>query len=176
MDNEIWKPIPGHEEYYEVSNLGRVRRIQSAKGTQVGKILKGSFSGGYAQVILCINSKPKLFLIHRLVAEAFIPNPENKKEVNHIDGNKLNNSSLNLEWVTHKENIQHAVRTGLLDEARKKLSEANKGRQVSEETRKKISKANKGKIYINNGVENKLIYSKDAYNYPGYTYGRIRNK
>ena len=69
---------------------------------------------GYHAVNLCINGQERMFKVYRLVASAFIPNPENKPEVNHIDGNKDNNSVTNLEWVTAQENIQHAVASSLL--------------------------------------------------------------
>ena len=69
---------------------------------------------GYKAVVLHKNKKGKTTYIHRLLAEHFIPNPLNKKQVNHKDGNKLNNSLLNLEWVTHKENIQHAFKNGFM--------------------------------------------------------------
>lgn len=140
---EIWKPIIGYENYYEVSNLGRVRRIKAAHGTQIGRILNGMLdSDGYLNVCLTANKNQKWFLVHRLVAQAFLPNPENKPTVNHIDGNKQNNSVSNLEWCTQKENIAHAWRTGLCsEESRKKMSESHRGKHHSEETRKKISEA-----------------------------------
>ena len=98
---EIWKKIEGFEDY-EVSNLGRVKSIRCTLKHCVGK-------NGYASVNLQENTKT----IHRLVASAFIPNPENKRCVNHIDGNKKNNNVENLQWVTHKENTTHAIKNGL---------------------------------------------------------------
>ena len=102
---EIWKDIKGFEGIYQVSNLGRVKRVKT------GRILKSDMnSKGYLRVGLCKNSIKSNKRVHRLVAETFIPNPDNKSEVNHIDENKTNNSLDNLEWMTTKENINHGTR------------------------------------------------------------------
>ena len=101
---EIWKDIKDYEGLYQVSNLGNVKRnnhiLYKTKRTYYG-------------VILSKNNIKKYKNIHRLVAETFIPNPDNKPQVNHIDGNKLNNNKNNLEWVTISENGKHAYRIGL---------------------------------------------------------------
>ena len=112
---EFWKDIKGYEGFYQVSNLGRVkslsRSIYYSKGYTVyrkGKIKKPSFDkNGYPQIGLCKNGTVITRKIHRLVAEAFIPNPENKPEINHKDENKTNNYVDNLEWVTEKENVNY---------------------------------------------------------------------
>lgn len=104
---EVWKDIKGYEGLYQISNLGRVKRVTT------GRILKGDKNkDGYLLVKLCKNSIGSNKRIHRLVAEAFIPNPENKPQVNHIDENKINNRVDNLEWVTANENINHGTRNG----------------------------------------------------------------
>jgi NUMOD4 motif/HNH endonuclease len=121
MVDEVWLPVSGYEGNYEVSNLGKVRsldRILSNKRHQTrakGRVLKHSFdSWGYPHIGLCRDYGKKFtFKIHRLVAIAFTPNPENKPCVNHLDGNKTNNTAANLEWATSKENHDHAVATGL---------------------------------------------------------------
>lgn len=141
--NEVWKPIPGYEEYYEISSLGRVKRIKVGHGTQAGRIIKEYFDKhtGYCRVALSVNSKVKDYSVHRLVAMTFLPNPEEKREVNHINGIKTDNRLENLEWATPSENRIHAYDTGLIDKER--ISEANKGRKISEDTRKKMSEARK---------------------------------
>lgn len=105
---EIWKDIEGYKGLYQISNLGR---IYSIKTNKIRKFYKTS--KGYLRVSLCLNGKNKNFLIHQLVAKAFLPNPENKLQVNHIDGIKTNNRVNNLEWVTNYENIVHAEINGL---------------------------------------------------------------
>lgn len=101
---EIWEDVEGYEELYQVSNFGRVKRVAT------GRILKGIISGsGYAQVDLSKHGATSKKLIHRLVAQAFIPNPENKLEVNHIDEDKTNNGVVNLEWVNRQENNNHGT-------------------------------------------------------------------
>ena len=113
---EIWKDIKNYEGMYQISNFGNVKtlsRIIYGKNGKITnkiseKILKPIKSkNNYLQVILYKNNKKKNFYIHKLVAIYFIDNPENKKEVNHIDRNTNNNHVSNLEWVTSKENMKH---------------------------------------------------------------------
>jgi len=112
------KDIKGYEGYYQVDSNGVVYGVERyvKKWDGIRKIEKsilkeGTTNCGYVRVNLCKNGKNKKHSVHRLVATAFIPNPENKPCVNHIDGNKKNNKLENLEWVTHKENTNHAVKT-----------------------------------------------------------------
>lgn len=107
---ENWKNIGGYEGIYEVSSIGRIARIVKSGGhLNNRRILKNKIKGnGYHFVCLSINNTFKYKHVHRLVAEAFMPNPENKPQVNHLDCNKSNNCVQNLEWVTHIENCIHA--------------------------------------------------------------------
>ena len=124
MNNEaeIWKDIPGYEGLYQVSNLGNVKSLYGWNGRRYierEKVLKKgvghSVANYYREVVVLVKSrKKKTCMVHRLVAEAFLPNKNNLSEVNHIDGNPLNNNVENLEWCTHKENITHAIETGLM--------------------------------------------------------------
>lgn len=100
--NEIWKPILGYENLYNISNLGNVFSIQSKRNIKPTKNSKG-----YLIVGLCKNKKRKSCLVHRLVAEAFIDNPNKFPEINHKDENPLNNTITNLEWCTHKYNMNY---------------------------------------------------------------------
>ena len=103
--NEIFKDVKGYEGYYEISNLGRVRST-SYKGK---KILKPAVTkNGYLNVIFCINQKKEHKLVHRLVAEAFIPNINNYSTVNHKDEDKLNNCVENLEWLSVENNNRYS--------------------------------------------------------------------
>lgn len=108
---EVWKDIEGYEGLYQVSNLGNVRSYN--KGQQWNVLKPCVNTWGYEFVHLFKNKKVKNAVIHRLVAQTFICNPENKKCVNHIDGNKKNNHVKNLEWTTHGENNKHALEQGL---------------------------------------------------------------
>lgn len=109
---EIWKDVKGYEGYYQISNLGNVMSLKF-NHADIRRLIKPFDNGGYNMVCFNLNGVSKKFLVHRLVAEAFIPNHENKPCVNHIDGNKRNNSVENLEWVTKSENTRHAIRIGL---------------------------------------------------------------
>jgi len=112
---EIWKPVVGFVGYYSVSNMGRVRSEKSGKGSVVGRVLCPCLiNSGYLTVTLCKDTVHRRFLIHRLVASSFLGDPGDPKlEVNHLDGNKLKNTSDNLEWVTRKQNMGHASKLGL---------------------------------------------------------------
>lgn len=109
---EVYKDIEGFEGRYMVSNLGNVKSL-NYQNTKKEKILTPiRHHLGYYIVHL---GSSKIRMIHTLVAKAFIPNPEHHRYVNHIDGNKRNNIVTNLEWVTAKQNVSHAIRTGLRD-------------------------------------------------------------
>ena len=99
---EVWRNIKDYEGLYQVSSWGRIKRVTT------GRILKTILGkDGYLQINLCKNGIQKRYKVHRLVAQAFIPNPQNKPQVNHIDEDKENNYVENLEWVTNQENMLH---------------------------------------------------------------------
>ena len=105
---EIWHNVKGYEGLYLISTYGRVLSAPR-NGTKLEwHILAPHFVGGYVQYELSKSNKTKAYKAHRLVAEAFLPNPERKREVNHIDGDKHNNKLENLEWSTSSENQLHA--------------------------------------------------------------------
>lgn len=131
---EIWKDIEGYEGHYQVSTLGRVRNLWT------DRILKPSKCGGclnYLHVILYQGThiSRKSFMVHRLVARAFLPNPYNMPEVNHIDGNGCNNDVSNLEWIEHRDNLIHSFRV--------------LGRKVAigEATSKKVIRIEDGQVF-----------------------------
>lgn len=112
MNKEEWRIVHNNENY-QVSNYGRVKRITATRRHPFGHMMKPDKNlGGYLCAILCIDGIPKRHLISRLVATAFIENPLNKEQVNHIDSDRCNNFAWNLEWVTRLENMQHMARQG----------------------------------------------------------------
>lgn len=122
---EIWKPTPYPD--YDASNLGRVRSL----GSGVPVVLTPKTDRlGYLWLSLRINGKNKRCLVHRLVAETFMPNPDNKPEVNHINGDKADNRVENLEWCTHAENMRHAVNTGLIPQGADRVTAKFTNEQV----------------------------------------------
>lgn len=121
----IWKDIPGTDGEYKISNQGKVAT------TKTGRILTPSIDArGYERVCLFKMDRRRRYKVHRLVAITFIPNPGNKEQVNHKDGNKRNNSVENLEWVTNEENMHHSRENGLHD-GHKKFCESRKKRIIA---------------------------------------------
>ena len=116
--NEIWKNLIGFEDRYQVSSLGRVQSIRTNHGKYQERLLVSRIRSDtckYEYVQLFADGTHYHEAVHRAVAKAFVPNPDSKPMVNHIDGNKLNNCVENLEWVTCSENYRHALGTGLRD-------------------------------------------------------------
>lgn len=169
---EIWKDIEGYEGFYQVSNLGQVRSVDrtyeytSVNGNSYVRSYKGQilvqsntvFDGKQTQykvVALSCRSKSKDFLVHRLVAQAFIPNPNNFSQVNHIDENPSNNCVDNLEWCSPSYNVNYGTRNQV-------VSNALKGRPKSSEAVAKMRESLKGNIPWNKGMHTRPITCLDA--------------
>lgn len=114
---ELWRNVKGFEELLIVSNLGNVKRlgwVNKAGNFVVEKDKKiSTHKTGYRYIVINYEGNQKFLLVHRLVAEAFLPNPDNLPEVNHKDLNKSNNSINNLEWCSRQENVDHALANGV---------------------------------------------------------------
>lgn len=151
---EIWIDVKGFEGLYQVSNQGRLRSLdrpvkQRNNSIQVkkGKLIAQSENNkGYPLSNMSKGNKRYSRATHRLVAEAFIPNPENKPQVNHIDGDKENNNVDNLEWVTAKENTKHAIENGLMKPC---LNNAKRASDIARKiNKKKVDMYDKSGVYI----------------------------
>ena len=151
---EIWKDIPYYEGLYQASNLGKIRSLDKIVITKnkfgimhkkiKGKILKlhKNEKEGYIQIILCKSKKNTMWLVHRLIAITFLDNPNNYKEINHINGIKDDNRVENLEWCDRSYNIKHSFRLGLSHSNFKVKSGTEHhfyGKHHSDETKKKMS-------------------------------------
>lgn len=132
---EIWKDIKGYEGLYQISNLGRVKSLRKQKGFYIREevILKNRIDRGYLKVTLSKDNKLKYISVHRLIAEAFIPNPENKSFIDHINGNRADNRIENLRWVTQKENMNNPI-------TRKRESNSKKGEKNPQYQKPKTEK------------------------------------
>lgn len=154
---EVWNDIVGFEDYYMVSNLGRVKRKSrevnnnsyGGKMIMKGKILSPYLSKkGYSTLRLQVDNKRYSFPVHRLVAKAFIDNPDDKPQVNHIDGDKTNNNVTNLEWCNNSENQLHAYKNGL---QKLRVGESNSNSKLESHEVLEIRRM------LENGVEPKKI-------------------
>lgn len=146
MQIETWLSIIGYENLYDVSNLGRIRNARNGKV----RVLTPNKLGYPTICLTKAKCKARLFRVHRLVAIAFIPNPENKPHINHIDGNSSNSNVNNLEWCTHVENMEHAKHMGLF-----------KGKKGSSNNRAIMTED----MVLKSGIlrEQKMSYIKIAY-------------
>ena len=144
---EIWKDIPNYEGLYQVSNLGNIKSLFRYK--KILKPIKNTL--GYLKVSLYKNKKIKVFSIHRLVAETFIPNPNNLPEINHKDGNKGNNNVENLEWCTRQQNILHRFRV-------LKQEPVRKYNNIDWNTKEGVNKYHR--IYYKEHIEKQREYHK----------------
>lgn len=178
---EEWKAIPGYEGLYEVSNMGRVRRILKypnkstfGQSTNILKPRIMEHRGGYERVYLSKNNVVKPKSVHRLVAEVFIDNPENKPCVDHFDTNPRNNKVNNLVWSTIKENANnelsklHNSQSKMghpsyakphTDETKEKIRQSHLGMKMSEESKRKMSEARKGIGQTKESIEKMLLTS-----------------
>lgn len=140
-----WKDIVGYENEYQINQFGEIRTLNDSPKLKKYDVLKPQISkrNGYVYQMLYKNGKEKLLRVHRLVAMAFLPNPNNLPQVNHKDGNKQNNSVDNLEWCEQSDNMKHAYKNGLQipsENQRKAIINTNKLKQ------KKVCQIKDGKI------------------------------
>ena len=169
LDGEEWRTIPGFEKYM-VSNKGRVKSsFYYVNGSE--RIMRQTEELGYMRVALVCGEERFSKRVHRLVAEAFVENPDGKPEVNHIDGNKKNNCVENLEWVTPAENSKHAFESGLKENVRKwavKMGKQYGGKYVAERKKRPVVVTN-----IKTGESFVCGSQKEAGEITGATQGNI---
>jgi len=134
VELEVWKPVVGYEDYYEVSNFGNVRRKKS------GRLRRIDFATIYPTILLSVGGKHKTYRVHRLVAKAFLPPVEGKTHVNHKDGNHRNNRVDNLEWCAQDENNLHSYR--VLKRKPSMLGKTAPNRKVKDEDVRKFYELN----------------------------------
>lgn len=154
---EIWKPVVGYDGVYEVSNIGRVKRLVGYHCWKDRVLRQNLVRGNYCMVILSVNDDKKPSPVHRIVAKAFIPNPLNKPFINHKDANPKNNCVDNLEWCTQSENIKHAVKLGRMKCNFPKYSKENHpsyGKPLSYKSKKQMSESKK--VYSDEIISNIL--------------------
>ena len=159
---EMWKDILGYEGKYYISCLGR---LKNSKGVFLRPM---KCTNGYLVASLWKNNQQQKILVHRLVACAFLDNPKGYTEVNHIDEDKTNNAVSNLEWCTHRYNMNYG-------HVREKIKKAKKGKHLTPEHRKKCASA-KGRKWMSNGICERLIKESDIPPFLtlGYKIGRLK--
>ena len=134
---ELWRDIAAYQGLYQVSNLGRIKRLAGSYGTKEDRLLSPTLNDGYPRVTLFKQGKGRSHFVHVLIAEAFIGPRHGHLEVNHIDGNKENNLLSNLEYVTPSSNRLHAYQKGLID-IRNRQGSRNANAKLSETEAKQI--------------------------------------
>jgi hypothetical protein len=159
LQNEVWKPIPGYDERYEASSLGRVRNIRPYRYRGKHRVLNiHTMHSGYCQVVLYEKKKHRTIRLHKLIASAFIGPCPDGYEINHRDGVKLNNRPDNLEYVTQSENQIHAMENGL-----KAFGERNAASKLTpaliRDIRRRLANGESGNSIANSlGVTKYTIY------------------
>lgn len=148
---EVWRDIPGYERHYQASASGKIRSVKREP-----HILKTVYQpNGYERVSLWLGGEKKNKMVHRLVAAAFIANPENYTDINHMDEDKANNDVSNLEWCDHRYNMNYGS-------VGAKIAEANRRRVITDETRRKLSLDTSRRRWINNGLTERYVYVEDV--------------
>lgn len=127
---EVWKDVCGYEGRYRISNMGRLMSCNAGNGTRDKIVKPQPNEKGYLMVHLYDYGRNKTVKVHRLVAQAFVPNPNNLPEVNHIDADRKNNRADNLEWVTRQANVTDAKNRGSMDSTFEKLRAHNRKNQI----------------------------------------------
>lgn len=162
---EEFADIPGYEGHYQISNLGNVRSIKKAPFI----ILKPmTATNGYLVACLWLHGKQRKLLIHRLVANSFLDNPNGYPEINHIDEDKTNNCVDNLEWCTHLYNMNYGA-------IKQKISDGNKGKKLSEAHRAKMARSSSQHRWVNDGVSEKFVFINKVSDYLSNGWQKGRN-
>lgn len=164
---EVWRDIPGYESHYQASASGKIRSVKRGP-----HILKTVYQpNGYERVSLWLDGEKKNKMVHRLVAAAFIANPGNCTDINHMDEDKANNDVSNLEWCDHRYNMNYGS-------VGAKIAEANRRRIITDETRRKLSLDTSRRRWINDGLTERYVYVEDVDSClaSGWRRGRINGR